>query len=369
MPFVTDRLQYIETKQINSENQKDEVHGTALNRKKVIPTRFKFDHEQVMWRLRESIYGQEKAMESIENMLKIIKADISDPDRPLYVGLFLGPTGVGKTEIVKVLAEAIHGNRNYFCRVDMNTLSLEHYAAALTGAPPGYVGSKEGSSLLDKNTIEGSFSKPGIVLLDELEKANHHVIQTLLNVLDNGMMTISSGEETINFRNSIIIMTSNLGAKDIYKFLDKPTSFLLERLLHFLNFKDQKSLLEKIVHKNLEKKFEPEFINRIDDIVVFNRIEKNIAHQMIDKYVEQLSVKLQKYNCSVQLDKSGKDYIFEKGYDKRFGGRAVRRALRKLVEVPLAELLINRSHDRPIIYRGEKRKNSENLTFTLHDHD
>ncbi|MDQ7861143.1 AAA family ATPase [Peribacillus frigoritolerans] len=120
---------------------------------------------------------------------------------------------MGKTEIVKVLAEAIHGNRNHFCRVDMNTLSLEHYAAALTGAPPGYVGSKEGSSLLDKNLIEGSYSKPGIVLLDELEKANHQVIQTLLNVLDNGIMTSSSGNETINFRNTIIIMTSNIGAK------------------------------------------------------------------------------------------------------------------------------------------------------------
>lgn len=365
MPFVTDRLKSMENV-MPLDYSKEEVQEKNKIEKKAIPSRYKFDCEQVMQRLRERIFGQEKAMESLENMLKIVKADISDTERPLYVGLFLGPTGVGKTEIVKILAEAIHGDRNHFCRVDMNTLSLEHYAAALTGAPPGYVGSKEGSSLLDKEVIEGSFSKPGIVLLDELEKANHQVIQTLLNVLDNGIMTASSGNETINFRNTIIIMTSNIGAKDICKYLDKRFTFLFDRLLNYLHSEDQKSLLEKIVYKNLEEKFEPEFINRIDDVVVFNRIEENTIHQMIDKFLDQLSSKLHKYNCSVQLENSAKDYIIAKGYDKKFGGRAIRRSLRKQIEVPLAELLINSSYeDRPVVYIGEKAKSSEGLTFTL----
>jgi len=364
MPFINDRLKFIEKEPETIQVQREEADHQRRSMSKRIPSRYKFDCEVVMKCLRERIFGQDQVMEVLENMLKIVKADISDVERPLFVGLFLGPTGVGKTEIVKVLAEAIHGNRNHFCRVDMNTLSLEHYAAALTGAPPGYVGSKEGSSLLKKEVIEGTYSKPGIVLFDELEKANHQVIQTLLNVLDNGILESSSGNETISFRNTIIIMTSNIGAKDVYKLLDKKTSFLWERILHNMKPSNSISLLDKIVHRNLEQKLEPEFINRIDDIVVFKRMDKDIMDPMIEKFIDQLSVKLKKYNCSVQLEQSAKEYIKMKSFDERFGGRAIRRLLRTHIEVPLAEILIDKPDgNRFVTYKGTKDLDSDKLNF------
>ncbi|MHB1419947.1 MAG: AAA family ATPase [Bacillota bacterium] len=179
--------------------KKPETEDMGQTYKKLLPkgleTRFQIDIEQVMKHLRNKIFGQSAALTAIEDMLKIVKADVGEPDTPLYIAMFLGPTGVGKTETIKILAEAIHGSHEALCRVDMNTLALDHYAAALTGAPPGYVGSKEGATILDKEKIEGSFSKPGIILFDEIEKASPQVIQTLLNIFDNGIMNMASGEQ------------------------------------------------------------------------------------------------------------------------------------------------------------------------------
>ena len=160
------------------------THSASEKDRLIGKPRFHFEPQAVMQSLRQRIIGQDAALNEIEKMLQVVKADFSSPERPLSVTLMLGPTGVGKTETVRLIAEAIYGRSDAFCRIDMNTLAQEHYAAALTGAPPGYVGSKEGHSLFDETAIAGSHTRPGIMLFDELEKASNEVIRGLMNVLD-----------------------------------------------------------------------------------------------------------------------------------------------------------------------------------------
>ncbi|RXT05298.1 AAA family ATPase [Ammoniphilus sp. CFH 90114] len=348
MPFITDKLKGMEQKSIvlHSESQVD-IEGKHL------VTRFRFKAEDVVEKLRARIYGQDEIIDRLEETLKIIWSDISDPFRPLYVGLFLGPTGVGKTEMIRALAEAIHGQPEAFCRIDMNTLSQEHYAAALTGAPPGYVGSKEGSSLFDPSLIEGTYSKPGIVLFDEMEKANDQVLQSLLNVMDNGVMVIPTGEKKINFRNSMIFMTSNLGAEEIMEFAHDTLKGKWKRLMYPLHPKywGKENLLQGIVQSKLEKRFTPEFINRFDDIFVFNWLEKEGLNPILDTFMASLNRRITKYQCMIKLDESAKEFLLKKGFDRKYGARNLRRTIRKYVEVPLAAHLSNRlQQDQAIQY-------------------
>ncbi|MGE8542323.1 MAG: AAA family ATPase, partial [Acinetobacter sp.] len=158
------------------------THSASEKNRLIGKPRFHFEPAAVMQALKQRIIGQDAALNEIEKMLHVVKADFSSPERPLSVTLMLGPTGVGKTETVRLIAEAIYGRADAFCRIDMNTLAQEHYAAAITGAPPGYVGSKEGHSLFDETAIAGSHTRPGIVLFDELEKASIEVLRGLMNV-------------------------------------------------------------------------------------------------------------------------------------------------------------------------------------------
>lgn len=364
MPFINDKLEYLAKENANNVPIDDTVPVNSDEKK--FKTRFLFQVDEVMGKMRSRIFGQEKALESIENMLKIVRADISDPDKPLFVSLFMGPTGVGKTEIVRVLSEAIYGHRDNFCRIDMNTLSLDHYAAAITGSPPGYVGSREGSTILDKEKIEGSFSRPGIILFDEIEKASQQVIQTLLNIFDNGRMTIASGEETIDFRNCLIFMTSNLGAKEVYNYLDHRILFNIQHFYTLFRFGGEyDSVLDQIVKKNLEKTFKPEFINRIDEIITFNYLKKNNLTEIIDAYLRQINKRLEKHICSLQLDAAAKQFVLDKGYDVRYGARALKRALRQHVELPLADHLIRlREAGQPSHYIGYVENNRIQIVQT-----
>lgn len=334
MPFINDKLKGYE----KSEKEPVQVKNKMISR-------FTFDIDAVMSSLKEKIYGQGQAMEAMEGMLKVIKADIADNERPLYIGLFLGPTGVGKTEIVRILAEAINGDRDKFCRIDMNTLASEHYSAALSGAPPGYVGSKEETTLFDQALIEGTFSKPGIVLFDEIEKANKAVIHTLLNIFDNGKLKITSGKSEINFRNSIIIMTSNIGAKEI------------------LNQKDKEKTNE-IVQTKVEEKFAPEFINRIDDVITFNWLGENSVKLIINQRLELLRKKMRVHRHSVELSERAQQLIIEKGYDAKYGARSLRRAFRKYVEIPVAEMLLRKDEGaQSNVFYGDVEEGKQEITF------
>ncbi|MGX9133193.1 AAA family ATPase [Rummeliibacillus sp. JY-2-4R] len=344
MPFVSDRIQSMKNNEFSESKEApvisiDVKHSTNSQFK----SRFTFDVNNIQQTLQKEIIGQTDIIDQVVNMLHVVRADITEKNKPLYVALFLGPTGVGKTETVRVLADAIYKDKDAFSRIDMNTLAQEHYAAAITGAPPGYIGSKEGSTLFDEEKINGSFSKPGMVLFDEIEKADKTVIQSLLNVLDNGKMILSNGERTINFRNTMIFMTSNIAASQIIRWTDNSWTAKCRRFLQLLlpkNFgKSNKDILKRIIYTELEKEFAPEFINRIDDILIFNWLENETFDSILNKMIADLNKRIKNHNCKIILDDQAKRYILNKGFNRQYGARAMKRQLRQLLEVPLAKYL------------------------------
>jgi len=312
MPFINDVL---------AANQQ-----TSATRAPARQSRFRFDPETVMTTLHSRILGQNAALDEISNSLRVIKAELGDPQRPLGVFLLLGPTGVGKTETVRLLAEAIHGSSDSFCRIDMNTLAQEHYAAALTGAPPGYVGSKEGNTLFDRQAIEGDYSRPGIVLFDELEKADDQVIRALMNVLDNGQLRLSAGTTTLDFRNSLIFMTSNLGARQpIGKWL--PQSWRAVR---------QKRQQEVALNARLD----PEFINRIDHRIHYQSLPGDQLEHLVDLALARLNQRLGRHQVQLVLSLEAREWLARQGYDSRYGARAMARAFRRYLEPAVAQYLL-----------------------------
>jgi len=331
MPFVNDML--ADTQQ-SSDVSKTAVSGQAGGNRS---SRFSFEPVEVMALLRSRIVGQDRALKAVESALKIVKADISDPRRPLYIALLLGPTGVGKTELVRALSEAIHGSSDRLCRIDMNTLSQEHYAAALTGAPPGYVGSKEGTTLLDAERIAGSFGTPGIVLFDEIEKASPEVCRALLNVFDNGRLVLTSGVRTIDFRNTLIFMTGNLGAREIQRY--QASHQRGWRRLAPISGAARRRGLHRIVDRALEQAFDPEFVNRIDNVTRFDWIERDMLDALITIELSRLNERLARIGLRAELDKSSRDLLKNTGFDRRYGARAMGRAFRQHVELALAEAL------------------------------
>ncbi|MCH8502966.1 MAG: AAA family ATPase [Ectothiorhodospiraceae bacterium] len=333
----------------------DEVNVSELAPEAPLPaggisSRYRFDVAAIMRAVRGEILGQDEALDSLEHMLQVVRADISDPTKPLHTALFLGPTGVGKTELVRALARALHGDADAFCRVDMNTLSQEHYAASLTGAPPGYVGSKEGTTILDQERIEGSLGKPGIVLFDELEKASDEVILALLNVFDNGLLTVASGGRTYSFRNALVFMTSNLGAKRLQVHAERRQR-LSGRLLARIAG-DRSARVKRLMEQELLRRFTPEFVNRIDTVTVFNWIGDGVVEELVALEVRRLNRRLRKHNVELRLDPPASKHIARLGFNRRYGARSLRRAMRHHVEVPLARFL-----------RGEFRDSGELQTL------
>lgn len=345
MPFLNDMLDDIEKKKVvrealNVETTLDiDVSKVHKSSNKKLNSRYKFDIPLIMEMVESEIIGQQQAVKSINDMLEIVRADITDPRKPLYISLLLGPTGVGKTEIVRVLAKALYGDSDEFCRIDMNTLSQSHYAASLTGAPPGYVGSKEGTTIIDEDKIEGKAGIPGIILFDELEKASAEVLQALLNVFDNGLLTVASGEKTYNFRNSIIFMTSNLAANEIQQYEEGQKTFLRKILPRSQDKRNK--YVSKIVNKKMIEVFSPEFVNRIDNIIIFNWIEEETVHKIIELEIKKLNKRLIKHKICIELDCDVINYIVSDGFDKQFGARSLKRAVRKNIELSIAEHLIN----------------------------
>ncbi|WP_026331376.1 AAA family ATPase [Thioalkalivibrio sp. ALE11] len=341
MPFINDRLADTERRRMETERRIDAGRdrsgaSVATGEGGGIESRYRFDVDAIMSAIRREILGQDDAVAAVERMLRIVRADISDPHRPLHTALFLGPTGVGKTEIVRALARALHGDAEAFCRVDMNTLSQEHYAAALTGAPPGYVGSKEGTTLLDQERIEGSLRKPGIVLFDELEKASDEVVGALLNVFDNGLLTTASGERTYSFRNTLVFMTSNLGARRLQKDAERRQGWLGR----WWSRGPLRERQYRLVERELLGRFAPEFVNRIDSISVFQWLDGDTLNELVDLELARLNRRLEKHRVELRLTESVHRQVREAGYDRKFGARAMRRAMRHVVEAPLAEYLL-----------------------------
>jgi ATP-dependent Clp protease ATP-binding subunit ClpA len=257
----------------------------------------------------------------------------------LSVMLFLGPTGVGKTETVRVLAEAIYGDADHFCRVDMNTLSQQHYAAALSGAPPGYVGSKEGHTLFNKELVAGSFSKPGIVLFDEIEKADRDVARTLLNILDHGMLQLAGGVGEIDFRNALVFMTSNIGAPEVMAASEPGVRRFLRKTPFGISNAE-------IYKRSLRRHFDPEFLNRLHSTIVFDEIGADQLDILIDLELKKLRRRLKPQGAEVRVTTEVRTRI-KSAYDRQYGARDLARGFRQNVEVPLAKgmLLFPQAND------------------------
>ncbi|HDZ47748.1 hypothetical protein LCGC14_0107550 [marine sediment metagenome] len=323
MPFINDRL----------EEGREIATLESESKAKERPSRFRFDPARVVQRLRERIVGQDDVLNAMEAMLHVVKADIGTDERPLAVNLFLGPTGVGKTETVRLIAEAIHGRSDALCRIDMNTLAQEHYAAALTGAPPGYVGSKEGHTLFDIDAIQGSYSKPGIVLFDELEKASKEVVRSLLNVLDSGQLVLSGGTRKIDFRNTLIFMTSNIGATDVVAY----RSNFEQGWRRWLRLTPRNEAC--VQQQALYRHFDPEFLNRLDRILPFKKLEGQWWTSLLDIELAKLDKRLAKHNVSLQLTEDVRHWLCEHR-DPRFGARDLARRLRVTLEPALASAML-----------------------------
>lgn len=306
--------------------------ATEQSKRPVIPvrSRFIFDLDEARDLLQERLRGQPKVLEQLLDALAFIKADIADKNRPLWSALLLGPTGVGKTESAKLLARILTGSEDNLCRIDMNTLSQSHYSAAITGAPPGYVGSKEGINLFDENLIAGDLARPGVVLLDEIEKASDEVHMALLSVLEDGYLTLTGTGKKISFRNSVILMTSNIGAR-----LWETT-----RAGRFISALRLRSRRQARVLNAVTQKFPPEFFNRIDRVMMFELLSENAAKDILMLELTRLNQRLLKKNWSLTLQMEVYDKLLAKGFSARYGARSVRRMMRDDIEIPLASFLL-----------------------------
>ena len=254
---------------------------------------------------------------------------MKDPNKPIFSGILIGNSGVGKTELAKALAEYLFDDENAMTRIDMSEYQERHSVSRLVGAPPGYVGYDEGGQLTEK-VRRRPFS---VVLFDEIEKAHPDVFNMLLQVLDDGFLTDSLGRK-IDFKNTIIIMTSNVGARQLKDFGQGVGFGTAARTAQV----DDNS--KSIIENALKKTFAPEFLNRIDDVIVFNALEKHDIDKIIEIELKKLYARIADLGYKLILTDSAKAFIAEKGYDKQFGARPLKRAIQKYVEDTLAEEII-----------------------------
>lgn len=283
--------------------------------------------------LHKRVIGQNEAVEAVSKAIRRGRVGLKDPNRPIGSFLFLGPTGVGKTELSKALAEALFGNEDAMIRVDMSEFMEPHSVAKLIGSPPGYVGYDDGGQLTEKIR-----RKPySVILFDEIEKAHPDVMNMLLQILDDGRLTDAQGR-TVNFKNTVIIMTSNVGARMI---TDK-------NVLGFSQNADKKEgqereyeNIKKDVMAELKKQFRPEFINRIDDIIVFHKLNDDDIKQIIDIMLKQVQKRLKEQEYNVEIDDSVKELIAKKGVDANYGARPLKRAIQSNVEDRIAEAILD----------------------------
>ena len=268
--------------------------------------------------LSKRVIGQEKAIELVCNAVIRSKAQIQDANRPIGSFLFLGPTGVGKTEVAKALAQQLFDDENKIVRIDMSEYMEKFAVSRLIGAPPGYVGYDEGGQL-----TEAVRRKPySIVLLDEIEKAHPDVFNILLQILDDGRITDSKGV-TVDFKNTIIIMTSNLGSQ--------------------YAFEQDEEKKEQEYNQVIKQTFKPEFINRIDDIIIFNPLNKSMLNGIVDKFLSLLQVRLQQRNINLQITDLAKEKIIEEGSDVNYGARPLKRFIQQNIETLVAYKIIQES--------------------------
>ena len=291
--------------------------------------------------LHKRVVGQDEGVEKVTEAILRSKAGIKDPTKPIGSFLFLGPTGVGKTELAKALAEALFDDENNMVRIDMSEYMEKHSVARLIGAPPGYVGYDEGGQL-----TEAVRRKPySVVLFDEVEKAHPDVFNVLLQVLDDGRITDSTGK-TVDFKNTILIMTSNIGSQYLLDGIDENGSIKPEA--------------EAMVMQDLRAHFRPEFLNRLDETILFKPLTKDNISHIVDLMVADVNRRLEDRELKVELTDNAKTFVTDHGYDPAYGARPLRRYLQKNVETLAARIILegNISEGQTIVIdtdeKGEK---------------
>ena len=301
--------------------------------------------------MHKRLIDQDHAVKLVAEAIRRARAGLSDPRKPLASFMFLGPTGVGKTELAKTLAELLFDDEDALIRLDMSEFKEEHSIAKLIGAPPGYVGYEEGGKL-----TEAVRRRPySVILLDEIEKAHPRVFDLFLQVLDDGRLTDSQGR-TVNFRNTVIIMTSNIGSQYLTLIpVDAPEDVIEKEF----------EIAKKRVLEEVKNYFRPEFLNRIDEIIVFKPLFKKDIIQIIDLMVNALNKRLHDRNIKVELTDKAKEVLMKLGYDPLYGARPMRRAIQKYLETPLSEKILRREvkEGDTVIVDGDET--GENLVFTV----
>jgi ATP-dependent Clp protease ATP-binding subunit ClpB len=271
--------------------------------------------------LSERVIGQEEAVSLVSDAVLRARAGIKDPNRPIGSFIFLGPTGVGKTELAKTLAQTLFDSEEQMIRIDMSEYMEKHAVSRLIGAPPGYVGYEEGGQL-----TEAVRRKPySVILLDEIEKAHPEVFNILLQMLDDGRITDSQGR-TVDFKNTVIIMTSNIGSAHLLEGLEEDGSIKEES--------------RELVMGQLRGHFRPEFLNRVDEIILFKPLTRNEIKGIVDKIVQELQGRLADRHISLELTESAKEFVVEAGFDPLYGARPLKRYVQRQVETKLARELI-----------------------------
>ncbi|MDA9835969.1 ATP-dependent Clp protease ATP-binding subunit [Flavobacteriales bacterium] len=300
------------------------------------------------------VIGQSEAIKKVVKSIKRNRAGLKDPNKPIGSFIFLGPTGVGKTQLAKILAQFMFDSEEALIRIDMSEYMEKFAVTRLVGAPPGYVGYEEGGQLTEK-VRRRPYS---IVLLDEIEKAHPDVFNLLLQALDYGVMTDSLGRK-IDFRNTVMIMTSNIGARQLSEF-GTGVGFNTSA-----REKNEEQNRAGIIQKALKSAFAPEFLNRIDDVVLFQSLKREHIHKIIDIELDELSKRIRDLGYGFNVSDEAKDYIVNKGYDEKYGARPLKRAIQKHLEDPFAEEIINSAVQEGDLLTADYTKGEDNLAISV----
>ena len=304
--------------------------------------------------MKQMVVGQDDAISKVVKAIQRNRVGLKDPKKPIGTFIFLGPTGVGKTELARALSRYMFDSEDSLIRIDMSEYMEKFTVTRLIGAPPGYVGYEEGGQLTEKVR-----RKPySVILLDEIEKAHPDIYNILLQVLDDGQLTDGLGRK-IDFKNTLIIMTSNIGVRQLKEFGDGVGFATANRV------QNQDDNNKAVIEKALKRTFSPEFLNRIDDVVIFNSLSRENIFEIIDILMKGVLKRLNILGFSLELSPDAKDFIAEKGHDSQFGARPLHRAIQKYLEDPLAEeiLSMNLKQGDILIAQLDKEQNKIRFDF------
>jgi ATP-dependent Clp protease ATP-binding subunit ClpC len=304
--------------------------------------------------MKAMVVGQNEAIQKVVKAIQRNRVGLKDPKKPIGTFIFLGPTGVGKTELARALARYMFDSEDALIRIDMSEYMEKFTVSRLIGAPPGYVGYEEGGQLTEKVR-----RKPySVILLDEIEKAHPDIYNILLQVLDDGQLTDGLGRK-VDFKNTLIIMTSNIGVRQLKDFGEGVGFATSARI------QSQDEANKAVIEKALKRTFSPEFLNRIDDVIIFNSLSRDNIFEIIDILMKGVMKRLSNLGFSLELTPAAKDFIAEKGYDQQFGARPLHRAIQKYLEDPLAEEILNMNVKAGDLLEADLDKENGKLFFTL----